>query len=103
MCTWLTPDANVGFFVRDQDEYDWLKALLSKKALVGLLAKDFDNNRLERVEFPGMLAVHFVIHDYLGKGVSSTVRIDCLAKSVAEFLRARHVEIPNKFLGRGKI
>jgi hypothetical protein len=99
----LTPDANVGFFVRTQDEYEWLRTLLSKDFLISLLAKEFEGNRLERVEFPGLLAVHFVIHDYLGKGVSSTVRMDSLAKSVAEYLRARYVDVPNKFLGRGKI
>lgn len=67
------------------------------------MAQEYVGNRIERVEFPGLLAVHFVIHDYLGKGVSSTVRMDSLAKSVAEFLRARYVDVPNRFLARGKI
>lgn len=77
--------------------------MLSKRFLIELLAKEYEGNRIERVEFPGLLGVHFVIHDYLGKGVSSTVRMDSLAKSVAEFLRARWVDVPNRFLGRGKI
>lgn len=89
--------------MRKPDEYEWLRTLLSRPFLIDLLGKEYDGNRIERVEFPGILAVHFVIHDYLGKGVSSTVRIDSLAKSVAEFLRARYVDVPNKFLGRGKI
>lgn len=67
------------------------------------MGKEEVGNRIERVELPGLLAVHFVLHDYLGKGVSSTARMDSLAKSVAEFLRARHVDLPNKFLERGKI
>lgn len=96
-------NANVGFFVRNEDEYAWLKALLSKKKLIELLAGEYEKNRIERVEFPGMLAVHFVIHDYLGKGVSSTVKLDSLAKSVAEYLRAKYVDLPNRFLERGKI
>lgn len=50
-----------------------------------------------------MLAVHFVIHDYLGKGVSSTARLDSLAKSVAEYLRAKWVDVPERFLLRGKL
>lgn len=93
----------MGFFVRNRDEYEWLRTLLSKAYLVSLLSKEYEGNRIERVEFPGLLAVHFVIHDYLGKGVSSTVRMDSLAKSVAEFLRSRYVDVPNRFLGRGKI
>lgn len=97
-------NANVGLFVRHADEYPWLNALLSKDGLVRLLADEYDEGfRIERVEFPGMLAVHFVIHDYLGKGVSSTVRMDSLAKGVAEFIRARHVDLPVKFVERGKI
>lgn len=96
-------NANVGLFVRHEDEYPWLKALLSKEGLIRLLSKEYDGFRIERVEFPGMLAVHFVIHDYLGKGVSSTVRMDSLAKGLAEFLRARYVQLPTKFLERGKI
>lgn len=96
-------NANVGFFVRHKDEYDWLRTLLTKAKIVQLLGDEYKGNRVERVEFPGMLAVHFVVHDYLGKGVSSTVRMDSLAKSVAEFLRARHVDLPNKFLVKSKI
>lgn len=53
-------DANVGFFVRNMDEYLWLKALLSKSQLVKMMAKEYQNNRIDRVEFPGILAVHFV-------------------------------------------
>lgn len=96
-------NANVGFFVRNKDEYPWLQQVLSKKGLVQLLGGEYKNNRIERVELPGILAVHFVIHDYLGKGVSSTVKLDSLAKSVAEYLRSRYVQLPNKFLERGKI
>jgi hypothetical protein len=93
----------VGFFVRHEDEYPWLQSLLSKAKLIELLGGDYNGNRIERVEFPGMLAVHFVVHDYLGKGVSSTARLDCLAKGVAEYLRSKWVDVPEKFLARGKI
>jgi hypothetical protein len=96
-------NANVGFFVRHADEWAWLQSLLSKNTIIKLLEGDYAGNRIERVEFPGMRAVHFVIHDYLGKGVSSTARLDNLAKSVAEYLRAKYVDIPDKFLARGKL
>lgn len=96
-------NANVGFFVRHKDEYEWLRTMLSKTKVIQLLGDEYKGNRIERVEFPGMLAVHFVVHDYLGKGVSSTVRMDSLAKSVAEFLRARHIDVPNRFLLKSKI
>lgn len=89
--------------MRSADEYDWLRGLLTKAKLIELLGADYDNYRIERVEFPGMLAVHFVVHDYLGKGVSSTARLDCLGKGLAEYLRAKWVDVPDKFLARGKI
>jgi hypothetical protein len=53
-------DVNAGFFVRHADEYEWLCRLLSKKTMKKLLAKEEVGNRMERVELPGLLAVHFV-------------------------------------------
>ncbi|TXT06008.1 hypothetical protein VHUM_03769 [Vanrija humicola] len=96
-------NANVGFFVRHEDEYPWLRALLSKAELIRLMGDEYVGNRIERVELPGLKAVHFVIHDYLGKGVSSTWRLDSLAKGVAEYLRSKYVDVPDRFLVRGKI
>jgi NAD(P)H-hydrate repair Nnr-like enzyme with NAD(P)H-hydrate epimerase domain len=49
---------------------------------------------IERHEFPGLRAVHLVIHGVLGKGASSNGRPDIAGKAVAEFLRARHVDVP---------
>jgi hypothetical protein len=49
------------------------------------------------------LAVHFLLKDHLDRGVASSSTYDVLGKNVAEYLRAKHVEIPNKFLGRGRI
>ncbi|KAF9042787.1 DUF1446-domain-containing protein [Hymenopellis radicata] len=96
-------NVNVGFYVRHEDEYPWLRSLLSHKKMVELLSKEFVGNKIERVEFPGIWAVHFVVHDYLGNGVSSTSRMDALGKSLAEFLRAKYVNLPKKFLARGRI
>jgi hypothetical protein len=52
----------------------------------------------DRIEFPGIRAVHFLLHDHLDRGVSCTTSVDFLGKNVAEFLRAREVEVPQKFL-----
>ncbi|EFQ25739.1 uncharacterized protein GLRG_00883 [Colletotrichum graminicola M1.001] len=55
-------NSNVGFFVRNEDEYPWLRTLLTVSRLKQLLGDDWFNNnpdqRLERVEFPGINAVH---------------------------------------------
>lgn len=57
----------------------------------------------DRWEFPNLLAVHFLLLDHLDRGVSCSTSVDFLGKNVAEYLRARHVEIPIKFLSRGKL
>lgn len=50
-----------------------------------------------------MTAVHFLLHDHLDRGASCTSTVDFLGKNVAEFLRARWVDLPKKFLDRGKL
>lgn len=50
------------------------------------------------VELPDIAAVHFVIYGPLGRGVSSSTRLDGLGKGFAEFIRAVHVPVPRKLL-----
>lgn len=55
-------NSNVGFFVRHDDEYPWLRNLLSIVRIKQLFGDDWfkgdTNRRVERVEFPGINAVH---------------------------------------------
>lgn len=55
-------NSNVGFFVRHDDEYPWLRMLLSTAKLKSLFGDDWFKGdtarRVERVEFPGINAVH---------------------------------------------
>ncbi|PIG82324.1 putative duf1446 domain-containing protein [Aspergillus arachidicola] len=96
-------DANVGFFVRHADEWNWLRTLLSTDKLRELLGKDDTGNQIFRCELPNIWAVHFLLKDHLDRGVSSSSTYDVLGKNVAEFLRRRYVDIPDKFLARGRI
>ncbi|KAF9698497.1 hypothetical protein EKO04_003933 [Ascochyta lentis] len=96
-------DCNVGFWVRHQDEYAWLQTLLSTEFAKQLLADEYKGKRIERFEFPGLKAVHFLLKDHLDRGVSCTTSVDFLGKNCAEYLRARLVDIPMKFLARGRI
>jgi hypothetical protein len=57
----------------------------------------------DRFELPDLLAVHFLLHDHLGRGVSCTSTYDFLGKNVGELLRSRHVVLPKHFLNRGKL
>ncbi|KAL4946769.1 hypothetical protein BDV06DRAFT_208420 [Aspergillus oleicola] len=58
---------------------------------------------IERFELPHLRAVHFLFRNLLDRGVSATTEVDFLGKNVAEFLRSRFVDLPVKFLGRGKL
>lgn len=95
---------NVGFFVRHEDEYPWLQSLLTVDKLKELLGNENrEGIRIERCEFPLLKAVHFRIIDFLDGGIASSSRIDGLGKGVGEFLRARWVPVPIKFISRGAI
>lgn len=103
-------NCNIGFFVRHEDEYPWLQSFLTVSCLKELFGDDWSDDpandterRVERCEFPNILAVHFRVLDFLDGGIASSSRIDGLGKGVGEFLRSRVVPVPVKFLGRGWI
>lgn len=68
-----------------------------------LLFADFIFHYQDRFELPNLRAVHFLLHEHLDRGVSCSGTYDVLGKNVAEFLRSRHVDLPVRFLERGKL
>jgi hypothetical protein len=99
-------DANCGFWVRHRDEYQWLRALLSvdtAQELLGDTGRQQPDLAIERFELPNLHAVHFLFRNLLDRGVGVTTTVDFLGKNVAEYLRARHVDLPVRFLTRGKL
>ncbi|KAF2094597.1 DUF1446-domain-containing protein [Rhizodiscina lignyota] len=100
-------NCNVGFWVRHKDEWDWLRGLLSTETMKYLLAEEYNGKKIvrapDRFELPNAYGVHFLLHDHLDRGASCSSRYDCLGKQVAEFCRARYVDLPVKFLSRGML
>ena len=101
-------DCNCGFWVRHADEYIWLRNLLTIDTIKTLLGKEYDQSRrpkieIERFELPNLKGVHFLFRNLLDRGVTSTSSIDFLGKNAAEFLRSRYVDVPTRFLSRGKL
>lgn len=99
-------DSNCGFWVRHTDEYLWLRSLLSAEKARDLLGEEWRDNgtmSVERFELPELRGVHFLFRNLLDRGCGITRTVDFLGKNVAEFLRARWVDIPEKFLNRGKL
>ncbi|KAH6704241.1 hypothetical protein BKA61DRAFT_680494 [Leptodontidium sp. MPI-SDFR-AT-0119] len=96
-------DANVGFFCRNTDEWDWLRSIMTIDKVKELLADDYTGKPIQRFELPNIQAVHFLLKDHLDRGVASSSTYDVLGKNVAEYLRCKPIQIPNKFLDRGRI
>ncbi|KAH4025513.1 hypothetical protein HBI38_023440 [Parastagonospora nodorum] len=96
-------DCNIGLWVRHADEYAWLQNLLSTSFMTTLLADEYTGGRVERCEFEGLRAVHFLLKDHLDRGVSCSMSADLLGKNCAEYVRARWVDVPVKFLSRGRV
>lgn len=96
-------NANAGFWVRHRDEWDWLRSTLSVETVKNLLGDEYKGKKIDRFELPNLLAVHFLLHDHLDRGVSCSSSYDFLGKNVAEYLRSKYVDLPNRFLNRGKL
>ncbi len=47
---------------------------------------------------PNLDAVNVVLHGLLGQGVAASGRFDPQAKGLGEWLRARHVDVPDQLL-----
>jgi hypothetical protein len=90
-------DANLGVWVRDPAAYPWLATVLTVDRIRELLpeAKELD---IERHPLPNLSAINFVLHGLLGQGVAASTRFDPQAKSLGEWLRSRHVDIPEALL-----
>jgi hypothetical protein len=110
-------NANIGFFVPTQlpsaypassslyaESWDWLRTYLTIAKLKEMFGDSWsDDFYIERVEFPKIMAVHFVVYGVLGRGVSGSSRLDSFAKGMGDWLRDVFVDCPVKFLeGRGK-
>jgi hypothetical protein len=96
-------DANVGLFVRHDDEWDWLRSFLAVEKMIRLLGPEYDGKLVERFEMPKIEAVHFLLRNHLDRSYNATSTLDGLGKNVGEYIRAKYVDIPNSFLRRGKI
>jgi Acyclic terpene utilisation family protein AtuA len=89
--------ANVGLWVRTEDHWRWLAYTLTVEKLRELLPETADLP-VTRHLLPNLWAVNFVIDGILGQGVAYQARFDPQAKGLGEWLRSRHVDIPESFL-----
>jgi len=89
--------ANIGVWVRTEEQWRWLAHHLTTDALRELLPETKDLP-ISRHLLPKLRAMNFVIEGILGKGVAYNARFDPQAKGLGEWLRSRHVDIPEAIL-----
>ncbi|KAA8968834.1 acyclic terpene utilization AtuA family protein [Mycobacterium sp.] len=89
--------ANVGVWVRTDEQWRWLAHTLTVELLKELLPETAALP-VTRHLLPNLRAVNFVVDDILGQGVAYHARFDPQAKGLGEWLRSRHVDIPERLL-----
>jgi hypothetical protein len=89
--------ANVGVWVRTDEQWRWLADTLTVDSLKQLLPETADLP-VARHLLPNLRAVNFVIDGILGQGVAYQARFDPQAKGLGEWLRSRHLDIPEGLL-----
>ena len=94
--------ANVGVWVRTDDEFAWLAHALTVDTLKTMLP-EAEHLTVTRHVLPNLRAVNFVIDGILGQGVASQARFDPQAKGLGEWLRSRHIDIPETLAYKGAL
>lgn len=89
--------ANIGVWVSSAEQWPWLVHTLTVDTLRELLPEVADLPVTRHV-LPNLRAVNFVIDGILGKGVAYQARFDPQAKGLGEWLRSRHIDIPEELL-----
>ncbi len=90
-------NANLGVFARTDEGWAWIAETLTTDRLRELLPEAADLP-IDRHLLPAIRSMNFLIHGLLQEGVAASTRQDGQAKSLGEWLRARHVEIPDALL-----
>jgi hypothetical protein len=90
-------NANLGVFARSDEAWAWLDSFLTVDRLRELLPEAADLD-IDRYAMPAIRSLNFLIHGILQEGVAASTRQDGQAKSLGEWLRARHADIPESLL-----
>src|SRR5690606_24399632 len=90
-------DANVGVWVRDDAAWRWLAHALTVDAFKRLIPEAAPLP-VTRHLFPHLRAANFVVEGLLGDGAGGNTRSDPQAKALGEWLRGRHLDVPEALL-----
>jgi hypothetical protein len=94
-------DANIGLWAMDAanrpDRVAWLLDTVTP-ALVRRLLPETADLEVEVFALPNLGGVNVLVHGLLGDGVAASSRFDPQAKALGEWIRSRHVDIPEALL-----
>ncbi|MER5444663.1 acyclic terpene utilization AtuA family protein [Streptomyces sp. NPDC002766] len=90
-------NANVGVWVRSDAAWRWLAHELTTERFRELLPES-RGLPVTRHVLPNLRALNFVVEGILGAGVAAQHRFDPQAKALGEWLRSRHLDIPEDLL-----
>ncbi|WP_328872146.1 DUF1446 domain-containing protein [Streptomyces sp. NBC_00287] len=90
-------NANVGVWARTDDAWRWLAHTLTVDLFRELLPETAGLT-VRRHALPNLRALNFVVEGILGAGVAAQHRFDPQAKALGEWLRSRHLDIPEALL-----
>ncbi|RDI59690.1 acyclic terpene utilization AtuA family protein [Nocardia pseudobrasiliensis] len=90
-------NANIGVWVRTEEQWRWLAHALTVDEL-RLLLPETAKLTITRHVLPNLRALNFIVEGLLGQGVAYQARFDPQAKGLGEWLRSRHVDIPVELL-----
>jgi hypothetical protein len=90
-------DANVGVWARTEDAWRWLAHALTVDRFRQLIPESRELDVTRHV-LPHLRALNFVVEGILGEGVAAQHRFDPQAKALGEWLRSRHLDIPEVLL-----
>jgi len=92
---------NIGILARKAEYLPFIRADLTESAVMEFMSHVFHgarNPRVERFELPGLNALNFLLHESLGGGQMASLRMDPLAKGMAQQLMEFPIPIPARLL-----
>lgn len=91
--------ANIGIIARRPEFLPLLRAQLTPDAVKSHLSH-LVAGRVERYEVPGIGALNFLLYEALGGGGMASLRVDPLAKGMAQMLLDFPVAVPQEWRER---
>ncbi|MFI7010332.1 acyclic terpene utilization AtuA family protein [Streptomyces sp. NPDC050145] len=90
-------DANIGVWAVTEAAWPWLAHILTVERLQELLPETAELT-VTRHLLPNLRALNFTVEGLLGEGVAAQARFDPQAKGLGEWLRSRHLDLPEALL-----